>query len=140
MPDIDFAVVGFRPAPARASWTGMDVPQIGIVPQAADEVESPFAQPVGKGLYREVGIGDDDAGQGEQLFPEIEDGRQVSGNQGHAAVLEGLLGWGLHGTQHHGVIGVSVNQRDAEDFQPALDCSGTARPETAYAGSVYPGL
>ena len=115
----------------------VDVVQHRVVAEAADQVEADSHQLVDKRLDRERGVGHDTVGHQLELVSILPQNGYVPLVECHLLGFELTAVGRLHGTKHHAVLQVGVNQADAQYLQPMLDSRGTARPKTTHMRSLF---
>ena len=127
---VDLPVNHPRSSPLAGLLALVEIAEMGIVTQTADEMEAVFAYTVMEGSVREERVSHDEMGQLEQFLAVSLDDTDVVLRERLVAHLQ-LRGAGsLVCTQHHAVVGVDVYQSQSHDFQSVLYGTSTTRPET----------
>ena len=112
------------------------IPQGGIVPQAADDMETFLQQGKNEGVLRKERIRNQAFGYGLQL---VLHGYQQLPVPVHQVVIHLLKGLGigcLKGTERHTIVIVNVNQANPQQFEALLGTTRSARPELPKPGCL----
>ena len=124
------AVNRLGPSPLATSLSLVQIAQVGIVAETADEMEAVLMDAVIESTCGEECVGNDKVGQLQQILAVALDDSNVMIDKCHVALLQLKVSRRLMGAKHHAVVTVDVYQSETHNLQPMLHGTSTSRPET----------